>query len=101
MLDLKKLQKEIYALKKKRGFNITDISMEFCLIYEELAEAFDAYHRKRGTLGEEMADVMIYLLGLAEIMGIDLEKELIAKNEKNHKREYKKINGVHIRTKEA
>lgn len=44
---------------------------------------------------------MIYLLGMAEILGIDMEKELIQKIEKNKKREYQAIDGVYVRTKEA
>ena len=30
--------------------------------------------KKKDDLGEELADVFIYLLGLAEILGIDLEQ---------------------------
>jgi NTP pyrophosphatase (non-canonical NTP hydrolase) len=44
---------------------------------------------------------MIYLLGMAEILGIDLEKEILQKVEKNKKREYQTIDGVCVRTKEA
>lgn len=57
-------------------------------------EAYDAYFKKKGNIGEEIADVMIYLLGLSEILGIDLEKELLNKIEINRKRVYKKIDGV-------
>ncbi len=57
-------------------------------------EAYDAYFKKKGNIGEEIADVMIYLLGLSEILGIDLEKELLNKIEINKKRVYKKIDGV-------
>ncbi len=48
--------------------------------------------------GEELADVAIYLLGLSEILGIDLEDEILKKVYKNSKREYKVINGVNTRT---
>lgn len=57
-------------------------------------EAYDAYWKKKGNIGEEIADVTIYLLGLCEILGIDLEKELLNKIEINKKRVYKKIDGV-------
>lgn len=43
---------------------------------------------------------MIYLLGLSEILNIDLEKELINKINKNKHREYKIIDGVNTRIKE-
>ena len=101
MINLKEIQKDIYNNKVSKGFNTTDINLEFNLIYEELAEAFAAYHRKLPDLGEEIADVTIYLLGLAEILDIDLEKEILKKVKKNIKREYKKINGVTTRTKDA
>ena len=51
-------------------------------------------------LGEELADVAIYLLGLSEILNIDLEDEILKKVYKNSKREYKVIDGVNTRTKE-
>jgi len=40
-------------------------------------------------------------LGLAAILNINLEDEILKKVEKNKKRKYKKINGVNIRTKDA
>ena len=42
-------------------------------------------------LKEEIADVFIYLLGISEILGIDLEKEILAKVEKNKNRVRKKL----------
>ena len=82
------MQKEVYANKVSKGFNTTDVNLEFCLIMEELAEAFRAY-RKKLDLGEELADVVIYILGLSEILGISLEKEIVDKIEKNKNRKYK------------
>ena len=43
---------------------------------------------------------MIYLLRISEILGIDLEKEILHKINKNVHREYKVINGVNTRVKE-
>lgn len=94
MIDLNELQKQVYQNKLDKNFNVTDVSMEFALTYGELGEAYDAYWKKKGNIGEEIADVMIYLLGLSEILGIDLEKELLNKIEINKKRVYKKIDGV-------
>ena len=79
MTDLKKLQKEIYQNKVNKGFNITDINKEFCLTYGEVAEAYEAWRKKKDDLGEELADVAIYLLGLSEILNIDLEDEILKK----------------------
>lgn len=91
MIDLGKLQKQIYKNKIRQGFNVKDINLEFCLTYEELAEAQRAYRQKLPDLGGELADVTIYLLGLSEILGVDLEKEIIKKVAKNQKRIYKKV----------
>lgn len=101
MIDLKKLQKEIYQNKIDKGFNVTDINEEFCLTYGEVSEAYEAWRKKKEDLGEELADVAIYLLGLSEILGIDLENEILKKVYKNAKREYKVINGVTTRVKEC
>ena len=99
-MDLKKLQQEIYQNKVNHGFNITDVNKEFCFLYGEVGEAYDAYLKKKDDLGSELADIAIYLLGLSEILGIDLEKEIQKKVYKNSKREYKVIGGVNTRTKE-
>ena len=100
MVDLKQLQKEVYQNKVNHNFNLTDINLEFCYAFDELAEAHTAWIRKKDDLGEELADVAIYLLGLSEILGIDLEDEIQKKVYKNSKREYKNIDGVNTRTKE-
>ena len=94
MIDLKEIQKQIYQNKLDKNFNVTDISKEFVLAYGEMAEAYEAYRKKKDSVGEEIADVMIYLLGLCEILGIDSEKELLRKIDINKKRVYKRIDGV-------
>jgi len=101
MIDLQKTQKEIFENKIAKDFNTTDVNLEFNLIYEELSEAFQAYRKKLPDLGEELADVAIYLMGLSEILKIDLEDEIFKKIEKNKNREYKRVNGVLKRTKDV
>lgn len=59
------------------------------------------WRKKKDDLGEELADVAIYLLGLSEILGIGLENEIQKKVYKNSKREYKVIDGVNTRIKEC
>ncbi len=100
MIDLKKLQKRVFDNKVKKGFNTVDIYKEFCLIYGEVGEACRAYRNRLPDVGEELADIVIYLLGSAEILGIDLEDEIVRKIDKNEKREYKKVNGVFKRIKD-
>lgn len=94
MSTLNSLQKQVLANKLAHGFNTTNIELEFLLTYEELSEAFEAWRKKKPDLGEELADVMIYLMGLAEILGFDLDKEVSAKMAKNAKRKYIRKNGV-------
>lgn len=100
MIDLKQLQKDIYKNKLNKGFNVTDINKEFCLTYGEMAEAYEAWRKKQTDVGEEIADVVIYLLGLSEILNVDLETEILKKVNKNKHRQYKIINGVNTRIKE-
>lgn len=93
----KKIQQSIFANKKFKGFNITNVPLEFCLIEGELAETFDAWRKRKDDLNEEIADVAIYLFGLASILKIDLGKEIIKKIEKNKKREYHLAKGVLVK----
>lgn len=89
-VDLKKLQKEVVRNKIEKGFNTKNIAMEFCRAYEELSEAFSKHNKGQDGVAEEFADVAIFILGMCEAMGFDLEKELVAKIEKNKKRKYRK-----------
>lgn len=90
MIDLKELQKEVMRNKLEKGFNTTDVALEFCHAYEELSEAFHKFNKGQGGVSEEFADVAIFLLGMSEILGFDLEKELVRKIEINKKRKYRK-----------
>ena len=101
MVDLDKLQKEVYQNKIDKGFDIRDnkenIYKQFNFIQGEVAEAFEAYHKGMDTLGEELADICLYILGLCEIKGISLEKEILNKLEIIKKRKYVKINGAMVK----
>ncbi len=90
MVDLKELQKEVMRNKMEKGFNLTNVALEFCRAHEELSEAFSKHNKNQPGVAEEFADVMIFILGMCENMGFDLEKELIRKIEINKKRKYKK-----------
>ena len=49
-------------------------------------------------MGEELADVAIYLLGLAEMTGVDLQGEIEAKMAKNASRVYRRLpNGALVK----
>ncbi|EGC79549.1 hypothetical protein G6Z84_02060 [Lactobacillus iners] len=96
ILDTKKLQKEIIQNKKEHGFNTTDIKFELLLLYGEVNELFQAWLKDDDqNIGEELADVAIFLLGIAEILDKDLGVEIIEKMKVNKNRIYrngKKVN---------
>src|SRR3989344_2710927 len=107
MVDLKELQKEVMWNKLEKGFNTIDVALEFCRAHEELSEAFSKHNKNQPGVAEEFADVMIFILGMCEQMGFDLEKELVRKIKINKKRKYTKTKSpegkdifIRIRTKE-
>lgn len=98
--DWRRLQKAVYENKVEHGFNVTDVNLEFCYLYGELSEAHAAWRNREPGLGEELADVAIYLLGLSEILGYDLDGEVRRKMEINQKRRYETVDGVLRRVEE-
>ncbi len=97
-MDIRSGQKLAWENKVAKGFNTTDVPLEFCLLQGEVAEAFDAWRKNRGSAGEELADVVIYLLSLAEMIGVDLQGEVEAKIAKNASRAYTRLpNGVLVK----
>ena len=87
-VDLKELQKEIVRNKMEKGFYTRDIAYEFCRAHEELSEAFSKFSKNQPGVAEEFADVAIFVLGMCEELGYDLEKELVRKIEINKNRKY-------------
>ena len=93
-MQIRSAQKLAWENKVAKGFNTTDVP-GFCLLQGEIAEAFDAWHKDREDVGEELSDVAIYLLSLAEMTGIDLQDQIEAKMAKNAARAYQRLpNGV-------
>lgn len=90
-MDIRSGQKLVWENKVAKGCNTTDVPLEFCLLQGEVAEAFDAWRKGRGSVGEELADVAIYLLSLAEMTGVDLQDEVEAKVAKNASRSYQRL----------
>jgi hypothetical protein len=87
-LEIRSAQTLTWENKLAKGFNTSDVPLEFCLLQGEIAEAFDAWRRSRENLGEELADIAIYVLSLAEMTGIDLQEAVEQKLAKNAKRSY-------------
>jgi NTP pyrophosphatase (non-canonical NTP hydrolase) len=93
-MTLYEMQKQVFQNKVDKGFNVTNVEKEFCGLYGEVGEAYDAYRKKKDDLGEELADVAIYLLGLSEMLGFKLHDEIEKKMEINRNRKYEIKNGV-------
>ena len=93
MIDLVELQKEIFKNKEKRGFNVTDVGKEIVLMVEELGELAKAYKNSNKKPAREInnkeeivdaiGDLMVYCLGLCEMLGVNSEeilKKIVEKN---------------------
>ena len=97
-MEIRLAQKLAWENKLAKGFNTTDVPLEFCLLSGELAEAFDAWHKDRQRVAEELADTAIFLLGLAEMVGADLQEAVEAKLAANEARVYRRLpNGVMVK----
>lgn len=98
-MDIRSAQKLAWENKLAKGFNTTDVALEFCLLNGEVAESFDAWRKGRDDMAEELADTAIYLLGLAQMVGADLQDAVAAKLAKNQARVYEHLpNGVLVKT---
>jgi hypothetical protein len=62
-MDFRSGQKLAWENKVAKGFNATDVPLEFCLLQGEIAEAFDAWRKGAEDAGEELADVAITCWG--------------------------------------
>ncbi len=91
-MDLQKTQKEVYQNKITRGFNVKDIGKEIVLITEELGELAKAFRdNKKEAMIDAVGDIMIYCLGLCEMLGVSSEKiiqKIIEKNKTRTHRSY-------------
>jgi NTP pyrophosphatase (non-canonical NTP hydrolase) len=76
----------------KKYHNEKDLAISISLEASELLENFQwrtsdkAIAESKQNIKEEMADILIYLVQLADKMEIDLEEEVIKKLEKNSKK---------------
>ncbi len=100
-MEIKEAQQLAWANKIVKGFNTSDVPLEFMLLHGEIAESFLAWRRAQPDLGEELADVALYLFGLAEMNGVDLDGEIERKIAENTRRQYTRDgNGVQFRVSE-
>lgn len=94
-MDLQELQKRIFQNKAGRGFNVTDVGKEIILMAEELGELAKAYKNSdkkpareisnKDEMIDAVGDMMVYCLGLCEMLGVssvDVLKRIVNENEK-------------------
>lgn len=77
--------------KWMHGFNVSDVDLDLSYMVREVAEVLEA--QAQGDADhtvEELADVVIYCYGIAQMLGLDLEKVLEGKMSYNFKRNYQK-----------
>jgi NTP pyrophosphatase (non-canonical NTP hydrolase) len=97
-MDIRSAQKLAWENKLAKGFNTTDVPLEFCLLSGEIAEAFDAWRKGRKDVAEELADTALFLMSLAEMIGADLQEAVEAKLSANEARVYQRLpNGVLVK----
>lgn len=87
-MEIRAVQRQAWDNKLAKGFNTSDVALEFGLLTAEVSEAFTAWRTHLPDLGEELADIFIYLASLAEMTGIDLDAEVERKLAKNLTRQY-------------
>ncbi|MFJ2956387.1 MazG-like family protein [Streptomyces sp. NPDC087270] len=98
-MDIASAQQLAWENKLAKGFNIDDVALEFGLLTAEVGEAFTAWRKGHADLGEELADVFLYLTALAQMNGLDLDAEVARKIEKNKRRRYERnAHGALVRT---
>jgi NTP pyrophosphatase (non-canonical NTP hydrolase) len=101
-VEIRDIQQRTWANKLAKGFNTTDVALEFGLLTAEVSEAFTAWRRKLPDFGEELADVFLYLAALAEMNGVDLAAQVERKLAKNERRVYERNDrGVLVRVSDS
>lgn len=99
-LTIKDMQKHMDIFVKKHGWNKDDIYKKFLLFSEEIGELAKEIRKSEKLYMEdtknnskdlegEFADVLNYLLDLANHMNVDLETAYRNKNQENLRREWK------------
>jgi NTP pyrophosphatase (non-canonical NTP hydrolase) len=98
MADLQELQILVHEVRQSRGFTMEPLKI-FALLTEEIGEVATELKRtwspnyddfSKDSLADELADVQVCLLALANQFDIDLEQALVNKLlKKDSQREWK------------
>src|SRR5215471_3381345 len=97
-MDIRSAQKIAWDTRLAKGINTNDVSLGFGLLSGEVSKAFDAWSKGRREMAEELAAIAIFLLRLAEMVGIDLQEVVEAKLAVSKSRIYtKRPNGAPVK----
>jgi NTP pyrophosphatase (non-canonical NTP hydrolase) len=124
LLTFEEAQAEVMAHKRRMGFNTTDIETEFGLLMEELGELHNAWRKLRSPrprrlarlmiwarlrkrppvlaysmqVRDEIADVLIFMLSLTDMLGLQAGEAVAAKMRLNAQRTYTTLpNGTQVK----
>lgn len=95
-MSITEFQKQVFQNKINRGFNVKDVGKEIILMTEELGELAKAYKKSnkkpandidnKDEIIDAIGDLMVYCLGLCEMLGVDCRKVLEKIIENNRER---------------
>ncbi len=98
-MDIKALTQEMHQFVHSQGWyeensprpqNLRNLAISLSLEASEVLEHFQwsDYQGDAGELGDELADVALYLLQIASVAGIDLEEAILLKLDRNYGRSW-------------
>lgn len=96
---LQDLQEYVESVERTRGFDSQSSVQKCLLLGEEIGELFKAVRRRSEigvdpssteySVGEELADVLNFVIAIANRFQIDLESAYRDKEERNSRREWR------------
>lgn len=89
-LNLAEAQRRALDDKNAKAVNPPDVAVQFGLLTTKVGEALAAWRKGVPDFGEELADVVLYAVALAEMNGVDLDAEVARKITKNVDRTYER-----------
>lgn len=95
-ISVKELKDLVMQQAEAKGFGTKpeeiSVAEKIALIHSEISEAFGAYRLKnidgKDGFAEELGDAMQRILHLCGVFGIEIEKEILKKIERNKDREW-------------